>query len=330
MGKKFFIKSMLHCQYACNYYKLPKMENLEDFLNYKNFDKLQMKKDKKLQQQLILDDSQFDYFCKGVRVVVTMFKNEYEGQHGILNTFIEKYKGHSKTMAEATIRIRTYNKSNKSNETETSDIGTNNNMVQVSPIQASRNNFLMENNNNNTDAIVNDFTNSADLENIQFSPCKRHRQQVEFLAYPPNHTANHSQRTQHKKRLKRHQSVPLAVEDPFEGKGLQVRSDDDDIMYEYNLWRDGFMVVDTGLFEEKQIPIRFIQEYFSDPDNRGILDLSKKKWIPCFNGENSYQNSAVTRWMSGIDIEDGFFDNTDLKDKVSICLCFYLLKHTYD
>ena len=130
--------------------------------------------------------------------------------------------------------------------------------------------------------------------------------------------------------LKTHQSV--SVQDPFEGKGLVVKYNDDNLKH-YNLWRDGFMVVNTRintrLAKKNCFQFRFIQTYFGVAGNEGMLDLSKKKWMPCFNGENSYENSPVTRWMSGMNIKDGFFDNSNLKEKVSICLCFFL-KHTYD
>ena len=79
------------------------------------------------------------------------------------------------------------------------------------------------------------------------------------------------------------------------------------------------MVRDTDLGERGRIPIRLIQQYFSEKGNEGMLDQSINKWGSCFNSENGYENTPVTRWMSGIDIKDGFFDNTDLKDKVSIC-----------
>ena len=79
------------------------------------------------------------------------------------------------------------------------------------------------------------------------------------------------------------------------------------------------MVLDTELAERGCIPIRLIQQYFGEKGNEGMLDQSRNKWGPCFNSENGYENAPVTRWMSGIEIPDGFFDNNDLKDKVSIC-----------
>ena len=212
-------------------------------------------------------------------------------------------------------------------------------MVQVSPIQKSASkDIVMEEDIN--DIIVEDVLNNNDDMCLEFSPDNttrptRNRATVQLYTYPPEHCGTYSPSKQSKRlktnNPKTHQSVP--VQDPFEGKGLVVKSNDDKLE-QYNLWRDGFMVVNTRkntrLGKKKCFPFKFIQTYFGVVGDKGMLDLSKKKWMPCFNGENGYENSPVTRWMSGMDIKDGFFDNTDLKDKVSIYLCFFFLKHTYD
>ena len=58
------------------------------------------------------------------------------------------------------------------------------------------------------------------------------------------------------------------------------------------------------------------------------MDLSQSKWIPCFNNENDFDSDSsppskdTKRWMSGSDIEDGFWENEDLKEKVNICNCY--------
>ena len=211
-------------------------------------------------------------------------------------------------------------------------------MVQVSPIQksASKDTEMEE---DIDDIIAEEVLNNNDDICLEFSPDNttrptRNRASVELYTYAPEHRRPYSPSKQ-SKRLKRntktHQSVP--VQDPFEGKGLVVKSNDDKLE-EYRLWRDGFMVVNTrkntSLGKKKCFPYKFIQTYFGVVGDEGMLELSKEKWKPCSNGENCYENAPVTRWMSGMDIKDGFFDNTDLKDKVSIYLCFFFLKHTYD
>ena len=315
---------MLHCQYVCNYYN--KWQNLEMFLI--GFDNQNITKDKQLQSKLNVSDQKFTYFCYGVKTVVQLFRKFLEDHDG--NNNLEKFiKNNIKISKEDAGKKTQMRKYKQHNNTQPSDIGTSkNNKVQVSPIQASKKNSSEENTNTNADDIVNHLINNNDLS-IQFSPNttttatttttttpSRNRKAVEFLEYSPDHCGNH-QRT-HRKRLKTKQSQSVPVEDPFEGKGLHVKSDDDDL-YNNNLWRDGFMVLDTEFAERGCIPIRTIQQYFGEEGNEGMLDQSRKKWGPCFNSENGYENAPVTRWMSGIEIQDGFFDNNDLKDKVSIC-----------
>ena len=58
---KFFVKAILHCQFACNYYNCPEWDNLETFL--RKFNKSNIRKEAKLQKQLSMNDYQFQYFC---------------------------------------------------------------------------------------------------------------------------------------------------------------------------------------------------------------------------------------------------------------------------
>ena len=335
-GKKFFIIATLHSLFACKYYK---KKSFESFLKKYDLITCKMNKDERLQKELKLDADQFKYYCLGVKTVIKMFQKYAKTEQGVnINTFIQKYKDYSKTKSLKCVQL--YTKNNKSNETEISDIGTSkNNMVQVSPIQksASKDTEMEE---DIDDIIAEEVLNNNNDMCLEFSPdnttrATRNRSTVQLLTYPPGHCGTYSLSKQSKRlktnNPKTHQSVP--VQDPLEGKGLVVKSDDERLK-EYRLWTDGFMVVDTrkntNLGKKKCFPRWFIQTYFGVVGDKGMLDLCKKKWKPCFNGENCYENAPVTRWMSGMDIKDGFFDNTDLKDKVSIYLCFFFLKHTYD
>ena len=100
---KFFVKAILHCQFVCNYY--PEWDNLEMFL--RKFDKSNIRKEAKLQNELSMNDSQFKYFCYGVVTVVKMFRKKLEsGINHDVNTFIKENIHISKTEANETKIIR--------------------------------------------------------------------------------------------------------------------------------------------------------------------------------------------------------------------------------
>ena len=328
----FFIKAALHCLFACNYYKYNNMDNLEAFLKHYDLDNFNVHKDESLQKELELDDKKFKYYCFGIKMVIKIYQKEMKEQEGErvdVNTFIHKYKDYSKTSAESLVRFREYNKKNKSNETEISDIGTSkNNKVQVSPIQASASKDIMMEE-DNIDTFVEGISNNNDDICLDFSPdnttrrtTNRSRKAIEFLEYPPNHCGTSKQ----SKRLKTHQSVNsnIVVEDPLAGQGSIVTSDD---LKNLDLENDGIQVLDIGLFGPS-FPWEFLQLFLGIPNNRGIMDLSQSKWIPCFNNENDFDSDSsppskdTKRWMSGSDIEDGFWENEDLKEKVNICNCY--------
>ena len=98
---KFFVKAILHCQFACNYYNCPEWHSLETFL--RKFDKSNIRKEAKLQKQLSMSDSQFKYFCCGVVTVVKMFRKKLKNGINLdLKTFIKENIHISKTEANKT------------------------------------------------------------------------------------------------------------------------------------------------------------------------------------------------------------------------------------
>ena len=331
---KFFVKAILHCQFVSNYYNRPEWDNLEKFL--RKFDKSNIRKEAKLQKQLSMSDSQFQYFCCGVVTVVKMFRKKLEsGINHDVNTFIKENIHTSKTEANEATRVLTYKRA--SNQAKPGDIGTEkNNKVQVSPITASKKDVVEKNNTTNTDDIVEACINTKDF-NIEFSPDRtttttrslnRNRFTVDRWHYSSNHCGNSGM--QSTKRLKTNQpaSKPFSVpvEDPLEGKGSILRSDD---LYDLDLENDGVMVADTGIAEAKTFNAFLVQDILGLFGNDGIGDLSLLKWIPNFNNvldfnsDNYPPTEDTKRWMSGTDIENGFFENHDLRDKVNICNCCF-------
>ena len=188
----------------------------------------------------------------------------------------------------------------------------------------------------NTDDIVEDCINTKDL-NIEFSPdptttitrtSNRNRFTVDRWHYSSNHCGNSGNKST--KRLKTNQpaSKPFSVpvEDPLEGEGSILRSDD---LYDLDLENDGVMVGDTGIVEAKTFDAFLVQDILGLFGNDGIGDLSFLKWMPNFNNVLDFNSDYypptedTKRWMSGTDIENVFFENHDLREKVNICNCYF-------
>ena len=116
----------------------------------------------------------------------------------------------------------------------------------MSPIIASKKDFVEENNSTDTDDIDEDSINTKDL-NVEFSPdptttrtraSNRNRFTVDRWHYSSNHCGNSG--NQSTKRLKTNKSASksasVPVKDPLEGEGSILTSDDlDDLDLDLHL-----------------------------------------------------------------------------------------------